>query len=86
MGCASASISTSGWTGFRGSGSKSRCVDQRILQERCPLSPTADIPSHMSGAAMCQRTKSLRDSGEVRLVLSIIPRGAIIGSGGSALS
>ena len=36
--------------------------------------------------AMGQSTKSLCDSGEVRLVLSIIPRGEIVGSGGSALS
>jgi hypothetical protein len=31
-------------------------------------------------------TKSLRDSGEVRLVLSDIPMEEIVGSGGSALS
>src|ERR1700730_116215 len=37
-------------------------------------------------AGQCQGTKSLRDSGEVRLVLSIIPRGEIVGSGGSVLS
>jgi hypothetical protein len=29
---------------------------------RCRLSPTADVPSHTSGAAMCQCTKSLRSS------------------------
>jgi hypothetical protein len=31
-------------------------------------------------------TKSLCDSGEVQLGLSIIPRGEMVGSGGSALS
>ena len=36
--------------------------------------------------AKCHSSKSLCDSGEVRLVLSIIPRGEIVGSGGSALS
>jgi hypothetical protein len=35
---------------------------------------------------MGQSTKSLRDSGEVRLVLSDIPMEEIVGSGGSALS
>jgi hypothetical protein len=35
---------------------------------------------------MGHSTKSLCDSGEVWLVLSIIPRGEIVGSGGSALS
>jgi len=35
---------------------------------------------------MGQRTKSLCDSGEVQLGLSIIPRGEMVGSGGSALS
>ena len=35
---------------------------------------------------MSQRTKSLRDSGTVWLVLSIIPRDELVGSGGSALS
>jgi hypothetical protein len=33
-----------------------------------------------------QGTKSLCDSGEVQLGLSIIPRGEMVGSGGSALS
>jgi hypothetical protein len=33
-----------------------------------------------------QCTKSLCDSGEVQLGLSIIPRGEMVGSGGSALS
>jgi hypothetical protein len=36
--------------------------------------------------SQCQGTKSLRDSGGVRLVLSTIPREEIVGSGGSALS
>jgi hypothetical protein len=35
---------------------------------------------------MCQSTKSLRDNGEARLVLSPIPGGEIVGSWGSALS
>ena len=33
-----------------------------------------------------QGTKSLCDSGEVRLVLSTVPKGEIVASGGSALS
>jgi hypothetical protein len=36
--------------------------------------------------ALGQRTKSLRDSGAVGLVLSAFPQGEMIGSGGSALS
>ncbi len=35
---------------------------------------------------LCQGTKSLRDSGELRLVLSDAPGGEIVGSGGSFLS
>jgi hypothetical protein len=50
------------------------------------ISPAADMLSQCLWTAMCQGTKSLRDSGEVRLALSIIPRGEIVGSGGSALS
>ena len=38
------------------------------------------------GAGESQCTKSLCDSGEVQLGLSIIPRGEMVGSGGSALS
>ena len=35
-------------------------VDQRMrLGMRCRLSPTADVPSHTSGAAMGQRTRPL---------------------------
>jgi hypothetical protein len=37
-------------------------------------------------AVECQSTKSLCDSGEVGLGLSIIPRGEVVGSGGSTLS
>jgi hypothetical protein len=36
-------------------------------------------------AAMCHCTKSLRDSGGVRLVLSVFPREEIAGSGGSRM-
>ena len=46
--------------------------------------PTFAMLSSDSG--WCQSTKSLCDSGEVRLGLSIIPMGEIAGSGGSALS
>ena len=36
--------------------SKFQSVDQRMrLGMRCRLSPTPDVPSHTSGAAMCQR-------------------------------
>ena len=42
---------------------------------------------HRWSAAMCQSTKSLRDSQRPRSpAASIIPRGEIVGSGGSALS
>ena len=35
--------------------SKVQSVDQRMrLGMRCRLSPTADVPSHTAGAAMCQ--------------------------------
>jgi len=35
---------------------KVQSVDQRIrLGMRCRRSPTADVPSHTSGAAMCQQ-------------------------------
>ena len=41
--------------------SKVQSVDQRMrLGMRCRLSPTADVPSHTSGAAMCQRATSTR--------------------------
>ena len=36
------------------------------------LSPAADMPPKMLTAAMCHCTKSLRDSGEVRLGLSAV--------------
>ena len=40
---------------LRNSASKIQSVDQRMrLGTRCRLSPTADVPSHTSGAAMCQ--------------------------------
>ena len=47
--------------------SKVQSVDQRMrLGMRCRLSPTADVPSHTSGAAMCQEptlpTKRLTDA------------------------
>ena len=36
--------------------SKVQSVDQRMrLGMRCRLSPTADVPSHTSGAAMCHK-------------------------------
>ena len=39
--------------------SKVQSVDQRMRPGmRCPLSPTADVPSHTSGAAMCQEPAS----------------------------
>jgi hypothetical protein len=44
------------------------------------------MPCLGSLAAYGQGTKSLCDSGEVQLGLSIIPRGEMVGSGGSALS
>jgi hypothetical protein len=38
--------------------SKVQSVDQRMrLGRRCRLSPTAHVPSHRSGAAMCQERK-----------------------------
>ena len=38
--------------------SKVQSVDMRMrLGMRCRLSPTADVPSHTSGAAMCHRNK-----------------------------
>jgi hypothetical protein len=50
------------------------------------LPPATDIRQRGWHSVQCQSTKSLRDSGEVRLGLSIIPRGEIAGSGGSTLS
>src|SRR6476619_7140543 len=36
-----------------------RLTDQSKVQSvRCRLSPTADVPSHTSGAAMCQKATS----------------------------
>jgi hypothetical protein len=49
-----------------------------------PNQPT--FAMRASKSRWCQSTKSLSDSGEVRLILSIIPRGEIVGSGGSTLS
>ncbi len=43
--------------------SKVQSVDQRMrLGMRCRLSPTADVPSHTSGAAMCHTTRLLQRS------------------------
>jgi hypothetical protein len=49
-----------------------------------PSDQTLAMRVGMSGS--CHGTKSLRDSGEVWRVLSVIPRQEIVGSGGSALS
>ena len=39
--------------------SKVQSVDQRMhLGMLCRLSPTADVPSHTSGAAMCHKQPS----------------------------
>ena len=44
--------------------SKVQSVDQRMrLGMRCRLSPTADVPSHTSGAAMCQIASSVLRTG-----------------------
>jgi hypothetical protein len=45
----------------------------------------ADMPAPVALAALCQRTKSLRDS-LLPDGLRIIPRVEMVGSGGSALS
>ena len=43
--------------------SKVQSVDQRMrLGTRCRLSPTADVPSHTSGAAMCHKRHSITSS------------------------
>ena len=46
----------------------------------CPLSPAADIPLHWLCAAMCQSTKSLRDSGGMWLVRSVFRTVEIVGN------
>ena len=52
----------------------------------CQLPPAADVAPRMLTAALCQSTKSLRDScGEWR-ALSDIHRGERVSSGGSGLS
>ena len=49
---------------LRNSASKVQSVDQRMrLGMRCRLSPTADVPSHTSGAAMCQIASSVLRTG-----------------------
>jgi hypothetical protein len=58
----------------------------RDLHPESALPQAGDIQTPIQHFAMCQSTKSLCDSGEVRLGLSIIPRGEIAGSGGSGLS
>jgi hypothetical protein len=50
------------------------------------LPPAPDMPDALGWAALCQGTKSLRDSGEVRHVLSAILRGEIVGSEGGGPS
>ena len=51
--------------------SKVQSVDQRMrLGMRCRLSPTADVPSHTSGAAMCHEPTSLQSSAILVRLLS----------------
>src|SRR6516165_8939587 len=38
---------------------------------RCPLSPTADVPSHTSGAAMCQKA-TLRARNRTRVCVATL--------------
>ena len=47
--------------------SKVQSVDQRMrLGMRCRLSPTADVPSHTSGAAMCPQADSCTSAMPIR--------------------
>ena len=57
-GAAAAAITVAaGFATFAAVLSKIQSVDQR-MRMRCRLSPTADVPSHTSGAAVCRHNRT----------------------------